>query len=139
MQYWMKNSSHAKAPYTQDDWKREHGAPWPTVNFPRTKRPSARRGDRMFWHAIGSAAWLGDGAFFVLGEVTSDEPILSDHPQWPWTLEVTILAEVPLLSHAPRLGDVGIALRSLRRQSYIRMSDEQGRRGERLPLEAARR
>jgi hypothetical protein len=37
-----------------------------------------------------------------------------------WALEVTILAEMPPLSHAPRLGEVGIELRSLRRQSYIR-------------------
>jgi hypothetical protein len=137
MQYWMKNSSSVEAPYTRDDWKSERGKLWPTVNLPRSKRPSARRGDRMFWHAIGSAAWLGDGPFFALGEVTSDEPFLSDHPQWPWALEVTILAEVPLLSRAPRLGDVGIELRSLRRQSYIRMSDEQGHLAERLLLNAA--
>ena len=53
MQYWMKNSSTAQAPYTHDDWKSQRGALWPTVNFPRSKRPSARRGDRMFWHALG--------------------------------------------------------------------------------------
>jgi hypothetical protein len=72
-----------------------------------------------------------------LGEVTSDEPVLTDHEQWPRALDVTILAEVPL-SKAPRLGDVGIEVRSLRRQSYVKMSDAQGRRGERLLLEAVR-
>jgi hypothetical protein len=51
---------------------------------------------------------------------------------------VTILAELSLLSQAPKLGGVGIELRSLRRQSYIRMTDEQGRRGGGLLLEAAR-
>ena len=138
MRYWMKNSSSVEAPYTRDDWKSERGPLWPTVNFPRSRRPSARRGDRMFWHAVGSAAWLGNGAFFALGEVTSDEPVLTDHEQWPWALDVTILAEVPLLSRAPRLSDVGVSLRSLRRQSYIKIGDEQGRRAERLLLEAAR-
>jgi hypothetical protein len=137
MQYWMKNSSSVEAPYTQDDWKSQRGALWPTVNFPRSKRPSARRGDRMFWHAIGSAGWLGDGVFSALGEVSSDEPTLTEHPQWPWALDVTILAEVPLLSQAPRLGDVDVSLRSLRRQSYIKMSDAQGRHAERLLLAAA--
>jgi hypothetical protein len=136
MQYWMKNSG--STPYTQDDWQAQHGALWPTVNFPRTKRPTARRGDRMFWHAIGSGAWLGDGRFFALGEVTSDAPFLTDRPRWPWALEVEILVEVPLLSLAPKLGDVDIEARSLRRQVYIRMTDDQGRRAERLLLRAAR-
>lgn len=133
----MKNSSSSQAPYTQDDWKAEHGPLWPTVNFPLNKRPSAKRGDRMFWHAIGSGTWLVDGRFFALGAVTSEEPFLTDHEQWPWALEVTILAEVPLLSQAPKLGDVGIEARSLRRQAYIRMSDEQGRRAEQLMRNAA--
>lgn len=39
-----------------------------------------------------------------------------------WALKVTILAEIPLLSQTPKLGDVDIQLRSLRRQSYIRMT-----------------
>jgi hypothetical protein len=134
----MKNSSSAQAPYTQDDWKSERGPLWPTVNFPLAKRPSARAGDRMFWHAIGSGAWLSDGRFFALGEVTSDEPFLTDHEQWPWALEVKILAEIPLLSQAPKLGDVGIEARSLRRQVYIRMSSDQGRRAERLIFDRAR-
>jgi hypothetical protein len=138
MQYWMKNSGSAQTPYTRDDWKVERGELWPTVNFPRTKRPTARRGDRIFWHAIGSGAWLGDGRFFALGEVTSDEPSLTDHPRWPWALDVTILAEIPLLSLAPKLGEVEIDARSVRRQVYIRMTDDQGHRAERLIFERAR-
>jgi hypothetical protein len=70
----MRNSGSAQHPYTRDDWKSERGPLWAIINFPRTKRPTAQRGDRMFWHAIGSGAMFGDGRFFALGEVTSDEP-----------------------------------------------------------------
>jgi hypothetical protein len=92
MQYWMKNSTSAQAPYTQDDWKATRDPLRPTADFARSKRPTARRGDRMFWHAVGSGAWLGDGRFFALGEVTSEKPFLTDGPRWPWALEVEILA-----------------------------------------------
>jgi hypothetical protein len=92
----------------------------------------------MFWHAIGSAASFGEARFFALGEVTSDEPFLTEHERWPWALEVQILCEVPLLSASPRLSDVNIEPRSLRRQQYIRMSQEQGELGEALLREAAR-
>ena len=139
MQYWMHNSGTAEEPYVQDDWKRSHGPLWPTVNFPRAKRPTATRGDRMFWHAIGSAAAFGEARFFALGEVTSTEPFLTDHERWPWALEVEILVEVPLLSQAPTLGEVDIEPRSLRRQMYIKMSHEQGLLGEKLLRAAAER
>ena len=128
----MKNSGDATHRYTRDDWKTERGALWPTVNFPLSKRPTARRGDRMFWHAVGSAASFGEARFFALGEVTSDEPYLTDHDTWPWALNVEILLEVPLLSRAPTLSQVDIEPRSLRRQSYIKMSTEQGELAEAL-------
>ena len=91
----------------------------------------------MFWHAIGSAASFGEARCFALGEVTSDEPFLTEHDQWPWALDVEILCEVPLLSGSPRLSDVSIEPRSLRRQQYIRMSPEQGELGEALLRRAA--
>jgi hypothetical protein len=137
MQYWMRNSGSAQHPFTRDDWKAEQGPLWPTVNYPRSKRPSARRGDRMFWHAIGSGASFGRARFFALGEVTSDEPFLTDHERWPWALEVDILVEVPLLSRAPTISQVGIEPRSLSRQSHIKMSPAQGELAERLLYKAA--
>ena len=91
----------------------------------------------MFWHAVGSAAHFGEGRFFALGEVTSDEPFITDHERWPWALEVDILIEVPLLSQAPTLTEVGIELRSLRRQAYIRMTPTQGELATRLLSQAA--
>jgi hypothetical protein len=132
VRYWMKNSGSSQRPCTRDDWRSTHGPLWPTVNFPASKKLTATRGDRMFWHAIGSHAWLDDGRFFALGEVTSEQPQWTEHEQWPWALDVKILLEVPLLSQAPALSAVGVELRSLRRQSYIRITEEQGQLAERL-------
>ena len=93
----------------------------------------------MFWHAIGSGDVFSEARFFALGEVTSEAPFLTDRERWPWALEVNILLEVPLLSQAPRLSDVGIEVRSLRRQMYIKMTRPQGELAERLLSEAAAR
>jgi hypothetical protein len=79
---------------------------------------------------------FGRARFFALGEVTSDEPFPTDHERWPWALEVDILLEVPLLSRAPTLSQVGIELRSLSGQSHIKMAPEQGRLAERLLFNA---
>jgi hypothetical protein len=140
MQYWLKNSGSSQDPYTRDDWRSTHGELWPTVNFPSTKKPSARTGDRMLWHAIGSAALLGGARIFALGEV-SDHPAYLDpdpkDPRWPWALPVEILVTVPLLSLGPRLTDFGKDVRSLRRQSYIRLTQDEGERAERLLRAAA--
>jgi hypothetical protein len=61
----------------------------------------------------------------------------TDHERWPWALEVDILVEVPLLSRAPTLSQVGIEPRSLSRQSHIKMSPAQGELAERLLYKAA--
>src|SRR3954452_15569378 len=122
MQYWMHNSGSAEHSYTKDDWKTERGPLWPTVNVPLSKRPTATRGDRMLWHAIGSAQSFGTPRFFALGEVISEEPHISENDRWPWALNVDILIEVPLLSLAPSLDDIGVNPRSLNRQQYIRIS-----------------
>jgi hypothetical protein len=95
----------------------------------------------MLWHAVGSANIFGDdGRIFALGEVTGDGPFWDDRPErarWPWALPVEILLTVPLLSLGVKLGDIGKSLRSLRRQQYIRLTDEQGELGERLLRAAA--
>lgn len=141
MQYWLKNSGSSTDPYLHDDWRSTHGELWPTVNFPEKKKPTAQTGDRMFWHATGSATLLGEARIFALGEVT-DHPAYWDpaakNPRWPWALPVRILVSVPLLSLGPRLSDFGKDVRSLRRQSYIRLTQEQGEMAERLLRTAAR-
>jgi hypothetical protein len=94
----------------------------------------------MFWHAIGSAALLGEARIFALGEVT-DHPVywdpLAKDPRWPWALPVEILVTLPLLSLGPRVSDFGKDVRSLRRQSHIRLTFEEGHRAEQLLRTAA--
>jgi hypothetical protein len=140
VQYWLKNSGSSQNPYTRDDWRSTHGELWETVNFPEKKKPSARTGDRLFWHAVGSGALLGEPRIFALGEIT-DHPAFWDadakDPRWPWALPVRIIATVPLLSLGPKLSDFGKDARSLRRQSYVRLTQEQGETAERLLLRAA--
>ena len=142
MQYWLRNSGSTDHPYTRDDWRSTHGDLWPTVNFPKAKKPSAKTGDRLLWHAIGSGALLGEARIFALGEVT-DHPAFWDpepkNPQWPWALPVDILVTVPLLSLGPKLSDLGVDARSLRRQSYIRITHQQGATAEELLRAAASR
>ena len=79
---------------------------------------------------------------FAMGEVT-DHPAYWDpapkDPRWPWALPVQILVSVPLLSQGPRLSDFGKDVRSLRRQSYVRLTEAEGEgeRAERLLRAAA--
>ena len=104
------------------------------------KKPTAKTGDRMFWHAVGSAALLGEARIFALGEVTDDPAYWDPDPKddrWPWALPVRILVTVPLLSLGPRLPDFGNDVRSLRRQSYVRLTPHEGELAERLLREAA--
>lgn len=140
MQYWLKNSGSSAHPYTRDDWRSTHGELWPTVNFPAKKKPTAVTGDRMFWHAIGSAALFGEARIFALGEVTDHPAYWDPEPKderWPWALPVRILVTVPLLSLGPKLSDFGKDVRSLRRQSYVRLTPQEGELAERLLREAA--
>jgi hypothetical protein len=139
MQWWLRNHGSAQRPHTRDDW-RAGGPLWDTVGFPLTKRPSARGGDRMLYHAVGSSRMFGDGLIFALSEVTSDEPFLDHRPErrrWPWALEVEVLVELPLLSMGVRLREIGKTPRSLSQHSYIRLTPEQGELAERLLRERA--
>jgi len=86
-----------------------------------------RRGDRLIFYAAGSAKAFGEGRVYAVAEVLSDKPEPSQHERWPWLVRSRILSGVPLLSQAPTLSDIGVSPKSVRRQSHIRLSDEQGR------------
>jgi hypothetical protein len=139
VQWWVRNNGSAQSPHTRDDW-RARGPLWDTVGFPLSKRPSARAGDRMLYHAVGSSRMFGDGVLFALARVTSEEPFLDHRPErrrWPWALEVELLVEVPLLSMGVELREIGVAVRSLGQHSYIRIGAGQGERAEALLRERA--
>ena len=134
MSYWIKIAGTGEQPFDTDDWRARYGG-WRREHrdgslFPR--RPSIRRGDRLVLYAAGSAAAFGEGRLFAIEEVLSEEPEPSGHERWPWRLHTRMLVSVPLLSHGPTLGEIGVAARSLGRHSHIRLSDEQGRRAEQL-------
>ena len=85
----------------------------------------------MMAYPISAPGKIGKGRVFSLLEVTS-EPEPGEHERWSWIVGVRYLASVPLLSLSPTLDDIGVSPMSVRRQSHIRLSPEQGRRAEEL-------
>ena len=86
------------------------------TGFPR--RPRMEPGDRLVLYACG---WR---RIFGIAEVTG-EPALADaiSPRWPWTVAVELLVVVPVLSNAPPVEAIGVAPRSMRQQSHIRLEE----------------
>ena len=133
MIYWLVSSGTTEEPHMENDWRprrdrwvQEYGGVW---QF--TRRPRIVSGDRLVTYAVGSARSFGKGRVFSLYEVTSDAE-LGDHPRWRWKVEVRYPAGVPLLSQSPTLDDIGVSPTSVRRQTHIRLTPEQGRRAEEL-------
>ena len=135
MRYWVVNSGHSKDPHVPprhnwqacfEEWHGEHRE---VHMFPR--RPRISTGDILVYHAVGSAAAFDEPRIFAIATVLSD-PAPSGHPQWPWKVDRRVLHGVPDLAKAPTLGDIAVSPRSLRRQSHISLTDEQGRRANEL-------
>ena len=135
MTYWLVSSGTTEDPHIDDDWQAresrwvdQYGDVW---QFKRRGRPRIVPGDRLVTYAVGSQRTFGKGRVFSLLEVTS-EPEPGEHERWSWMVGVRYLASVPLLSLSPTLDDIGVSPMSVRRQSHIRLSPEQGRRAEEL-------
>jgi DNA-binding phage protein len=131
--YWLVSSGTTEEPHIHDDWRprrdtwvEEYGDVW---QF--TRRPRIVPGDRLVTYAVGSGRSFGKGRVFSLYEVTS-EPEPGEHERWGWKVDVRYLAGVPLLSQSPTLDDIGVSPMSVRRQTHIRLTPEQGRRAEEL-------
>jgi hypothetical protein len=131
--YWLVSSGTTEEPHIHDDWRprekrwvERYGDVW---QF--TRRPRIAPGDRLVTYAVGSGRSFGKGRVFSLREVTS-EPEPGEHERWRWKIEVRYLAGVPLLSQSPTLDDIGVSPMSVRRQTHIRLTPEQGRRAEEL-------
>jgi hypothetical protein len=91
-------------------------------------------GDRLIVYGVGSARGFGEGKIFAVDEVTS-EPFESDHPRWTWAVGTKLLGGIDSLWDAPGLSAIDVDPLSVRRQSYIRLSREQGEKACRLILE----
>jgi hypothetical protein len=129
VKYWVKVAGTGERAYTQQRWderraRMEADGSGPSL-FP--KRPRISRGDRLVVYASGSAAEYGEGRFFALEEVLSDEPGPSGHERWRWRLETRLLVAVESLAAAPALREIGVSPKSLRQHSHISLTDAQGR------------
>ena len=131
--YWLVSSGTTEEPHTDDDWQRRR-TPWVERYgdvWQFTRRPRIVPGDRLVTYAVGSGRTFGNGRVFSLYEVMS-EPQPGEHERWRWKVDVRYLAGVPLLSLSPTLDDIGVSSTSVRRQTHIRLTPEQGRRAEEL-------
>jgi len=138
--YWLVGAGTGEDPFVppRDDWQRRHKE-WTDEHgdvhmFGR--RPRISPGDLLVAHAVGSARHYGENRIFQIKQVIS-EPEESHHPHWGWQVRVRDLVGVPHIRHAPTLSDIDVHPRSVRRQSHIRLSTEQGQRAEALIRERA--
>ena len=139
MDYWIKSAGTADDPVPANwySWGRNSlgGFGDPTMF---SRRPAVRQDDRLVFYAVGSAARFKVGRIFAVVEVSS-EPEPSGHERWPWQVFSRMLVPGPRLPTCPSIDDIDVALTSLRRQSHISLTDDQGREAERLIDNAAQR
>lgn len=137
--YWIANAGTSEHPPPANwyragaEWRRKWGD---VAMFAR--RPSIEPGDRLVYHAVGSASQFKTGRIFSVVEVISD-PAPSAHDRWPWQVEHRMLVPGPRLPSCPSIDDIDVAPTSLRQQSHVRISPEQGKEAERLIARAAER
>jgi hypothetical protein len=140
MPWWVKVAGTGEAAYTQERWDQRRarllGAGCGPSLFP--KRPRIARGDHLVVYASGSAALYGEGRFFAVEEVISDEPEPSGHERWRWRLHTRLVAAVEDLASAPALREIGVSPKSLRQHSHIRLTEAQGLQALRLIADCAR-
>jgi hypothetical protein len=140
MQYWLKVGGTGAAPITDPDWYavsrrwgEKHGH---FSGF--AKRPSVEPGDRFVLYAAGSGRVFGAPRVYAVEEVLS-EPQPSGHDRWNWGVQTRLAVPGPLLTRAPTLHQIGVAPKSVRSHSHIRLSAEQGRQAEQAIRRAAER
>ena len=126
MRYWLKVSGTREDPF-RADWRARDKC----VRSFFKQRPKITRGDRLVLYAAGSPARFGAGRIYAVVEV-SDEPRQSRDERWPWEAPTAMVAAGPLLNECPTLADIDVDPKSVRRQSHIHLTDEQGLRAEEL-------
>lgn len=139
--YWIKVAGTGDNPIMHGDWALRHRASareYGEVSmFPR--RPRVAHGDRMVSYAAGSHVRFGEGRIYLVVEVVSAAREPSPHERWPWMLRTRHVIAGPRLEYCPRITDIDVERSSLRRQSHIHLSDDQGQRAEELIARAAER
>jgi hypothetical protein len=124
MQYWLLIGGTNEDP-VQIDWQAQDQR-WPDQgNSPVfNKRPTIKSGDRLIVYASGSPKRTGAGRIYkvleVVGEPTPNEG------RWPWRVSTRKIIAGPLLDACPTLADINVNPKSVRRNSHIRLTEEQG-------------
>jgi hypothetical protein len=121
--HWLKAIGHARGPLPEA-WLAGERAPvlLTRTGFPR--RPRMAPGDRLVLYA---SVWR---RVFALAEVAgepTDAPPPGGAPRsarWPWWVAIEPLVVVPHLENAPPVEAIGVAARSMSRQSHIRLTAE---------------
>lgn len=117
--YWLVSHGDASGGL-KNDWTRAHEVLLRTTRFPRRARIEA--GDRLLYYAVG---WQRiHGAVETLGPVRDDLRHPGDPKRWPWGVEVEPLLFMRMISMAPKLELIDVSLKSVHRQSHIRIGQE---------------
>jgi hypothetical protein len=139
--YWLKVGGTRENPIRDDwqnqsnEWRRQYGA---ATMFPR--RPRILPGDLLVMYAAGSPGRYGAGRIYALHKVTGAAEQSNRHDRWTWEVPTEpIVLGPPSLEACPKLGDIDVSTRSVRHQSHIRLTDDQGRLAEELITAAAER
>jgi hypothetical protein len=139
VRYWLLMAGTSEEPMKADwyasgrEWRRSFGE---VSMFSR--RPQIKPADRFVFYAVGSPRLFKAGRICAVTEVTG-EPTFSKHDRWPWEVTRTFVVAGPRLEHCPTLSDIDVSSLSVRSHSHIRLTEEQGRRAEKLIAEAARK
>jgi hypothetical protein len=89
-----------------------------SVVFPKYPR-SVARGSRLIYYAAGRQR------FCAVLEVIADEPTASGLRRWPYELALRPLVAIPVDECAPSLHDVGFNPLRVRRQSHVRLTEDE--------------
>jgi hypothetical protein len=89
-------------------------------------------------YAVGSWRYFDEGRFYAIYEVVS-APEPSPHSRWPWMVMAPMVLAGPSLRHCPKITEIDIERRSIRQQSHLSLTAQQGRRAEELVARAAER
>jgi hypothetical protein len=92
-----------------------------SVVFPKNPR-SLMKGSRLAYYAAGTRR------FCAVVEVIDEEPQPTqggNADRWPWTLRVRPLVAIPADEHAPTLEQLNFDPLRLRRQSHIKLTDDE--------------
>lgn len=117
---WLKAVGHARGPLPER-WVEDGRLDLLSrTGFPR--RPRVVPGDRLVYYA---SVWRRVCAIVeVVGEPTEAVAHPTDPRRWPWSVEIAPLLVVPRLEDAPPVEAIGVAPRSMGRQSHIRLREE---------------